>query len=356
MELGKGGSIIFGLENPEVAGKLWEIGQPIKRPKALKASQRTYVRVNGRKSIRVTYSYASLQGFSSRPPQKPNQDSLLVCDHIGERKDLSLFAAFDGHGPAGEVASHFCRVHLEDVMRSSKRFSRDPIAALARAFPKLHKKIRDAPAPPSVDRTFSGTTAVAVLLHKDRLVCANVGDSRAVLCSKDGERDGFVLARPLSVDHKPSRPDEKARIEAAPNSIIHSEVAILRKGDREKLYVCRRKGNSIQYAILFTRSVGDQDAHENLGVLADAEVRSIDLKEGRDLFFIVASDGVWDHVSNERACAIVRDCGGDPHAGAQAIVERARRGWETGGSGRRDDITVIVGKLDWLTAEQAEDE
>lgn len=165
-----------------------------------------------------------------------------------------------------------------------------------------------------------------------------------------------MLARPLSVDHKPSRPDEKARIEAAPNSIIHSEVAILRKGDREKLYVCRRKGNQIQYAILFTRSVGDQDAHENLGVLADAEVRSIDLQEGRDLFFVVASDGVWDHVSNERACAIVRDCGNDPHRGSEAIVERARRGWETGGSGRRDDITVIVGKLDWISSEQAEEE
>ena len=158
------------------------------------------------------------------------------------------------------------------------------------------------------------------------------------------------------MDHKPSRPDEKSRIEAAPNSIIHSEVTILRKGDREKLYVCRKKGNSIQYAILFTRSVGDQDAHENLGVLADAEVRSIDLDESRDIFFIVASDGVWDHVSNERACAIVRDCGNDPHKGSEAIMERARRGWETGGSGRRDDITVIVGKLDWMSEEQASEE
>ena len=55
------------------------------------------------------------------------------------------------------------------------------------------RKIRDVPAPASVDRTFSGTTAVAVMLHKQRLVCANVGDSRAVLCSKDG--DSEILLR-----------------------------------------------------------------------------------------------------------------------------------------------------------------
>lgn len=139
MAIGKGGSMIFGIENPEVASKMWEIGQPIVRPKMLKSSRRTYVDIGSGRCLRVTYSYSSLQGFSSRPPQKPNQDSLLVCDHVGDRKDLSLFAAFDGHGPKGEVASHFCRVHLEDVMKSSKRFGRDPIAALARSFPKLHK-------------------------------------------------------------------------------------------------------------------------------------------------------------------------------------------------------------------------
>jgi len=60
--------MIFGIANPEVGGKRWEIGEPIKRPKVLKQCQRTYVDSGKGKFIRVSYSYATLQGFSSRPP------------------------------------------------------------------------------------------------------------------------------------------------------------------------------------------------------------------------------------------------------------------------------------------------
>jgi len=53
-----------------------------------------------------------------------------------------------------------------------------------------------------------GTTAVVVLVGSRMLYLANCGDSRAVLC-----RGGRVV--PLSVDHKPERPDETARVRAS---------------------------------------------------------------------------------------------------------------------------------------------
>ena len=55
----------------------------------------------------------------------------------------------------------------------------------------------------------SGCTAVASLIdmERQRIVVANCGDSRAVLC-----RAG--LAVPLSFDHKPSDPTETNRIVA----------------------------------------------------------------------------------------------------------------------------------------------
>merc|ERR1712078_683514 len=48
-----------------------------------------------------------------------------------------------------------------------------------------------------------------------RLLVANIGDSRAVLCTarKLPGSTGGLMALPLSVDHKPNREDEKARIE-----------------------------------------------------------------------------------------------------------------------------------------------
>eukprot|EP01048_Picozoa_sp_COSAG05_P030271 COSAG05_NODE_10419_length_566_cov_1.089936_1_plen_96_part_00 len=65
----------------------------------------------------------------------------------------------------------------------------------------------------------AGSTSCVVVLHgRDplalTLVCANVGDSRAVLC-----RGG--RAQRLSEDHKPNRRDERKRIEKAGGCVLN---------------------------------------------------------------------------------------------------------------------------------------
>ncbi len=54
----------------------------------------------------------------------------------------------------------------------------------------------------------AGCTANVVLITRDRVYCANSGDSRAVMCE-----DGNTVE--LSHDHKPDNEGEKARIEKA---------------------------------------------------------------------------------------------------------------------------------------------
>lgn len=56
---------------------------------------------------------------------------------------------------------------------------------------------------------FSGTTCLIALLSDKDLTVANVGDSRGVLCDKDGN------AIPLSHDHKPYQLKERKRIKRA---------------------------------------------------------------------------------------------------------------------------------------------
>lgn len=56
---------------------------------------------------------------------------------------------------------------------------------------------------------FSGTTCLIALLSDKELTVANVGDSRGVLCDKDGN------AIPLSHDHKPYQLKERKRIKRA---------------------------------------------------------------------------------------------------------------------------------------------
>lgn len=51
----------------------------------------------------------------------------------------------------------------------------------------------------------AGTTACVVFVTKDAILCANSGDSRAVLCN-----NGTAIG--LSEDHKPTLQSEKTRI------------------------------------------------------------------------------------------------------------------------------------------------
>ena len=57
---------------------------------------------------------------------------------------------------------------------------------------------------------FSGTTAVIILMYKDMIVCANAGDSRAVMFEKSQYGNWNAVA--LSRDLKPTESDEVDRI------------------------------------------------------------------------------------------------------------------------------------------------
>ncbi len=71
-----------------------------------------------------------------------------------------------------------------------------------------------------IDTQFSGSTAVVVLMVGSKLICANVGDSRAIkgsllLGGPGSSTEALWKAQTLSTDHKPSLPAEYERIIAA---------------------------------------------------------------------------------------------------------------------------------------------
>lgn len=62
------------------------------------------------------------------------------------------------------------------------------------------------------DDQLSGTTGITVLILGKYLYIANVGDSRAIICSQHEKETNKVLAEPLSIDQTPFRKDERERV------------------------------------------------------------------------------------------------------------------------------------------------
>lgn len=151
----------------------------------------------------------------------------------------------------------------------------------------------------SFDTKFSGSTCVSVIYTPEKVICANVGDSRAVIgrCINGGNRDFILIlvwsAHNVSRDHKPSDKDESIRI--------------TRKGGRIEPYK-EDNGDFVGPArvwlknedipgLAMSRSFGDEVA-ASVGVLAEPEIMEWDFT-AEDKFMILASDGVWEFIESD---------------------------------------------------------
>ncbi|KAM5579480.1 protein phosphatase 2C 16 [Rosa sericea] len=123
-----------------------------------------------------------------------------------------------------------------------------------------------------------GSTAVVALVCSSHIIVANCGDSRAVLCR--GKQPV-----PLSVDHKPNREDEYARIEASGGKVI------------------QWNGHRVFGVLAMSRSIGDR--YLKPWIIPDPEVMIVP-RARDDEFLILASDGLWDVMTNEEACEVAR--------------------------------------------------
>lgn len=130
-----------------------------------------------------------------------------------------------------------------------------------------------------------GCTCCMCLVQRHSIIMANVGDSRVVLCQNG-------LAVPLSVDHKPNLPIERERIMRAGGTVEQQEF--------HGHTIHRVNGN-----LNLSRSIGDLDYKRNPRLTAAEQVitSSPDLvekpREKNDEFLLIASDGIWDRISNQ---------------------------------------------------------
>ncbi|KAL4517908.1 hypothetical protein Ndes2526A_g02278 [Nannochloris sp. 'desiccata'] len=164
-----------------------------------------------------------------------------------------------------------------------------------------------------------GTTAVVALVGGRMIYVANCGDSRAVLC-----RDGQAIA--LTDDHKAAREDETARVEAAGGQILFWN------------------GVRVMGLLAVSRAIGDHSLRPY--VIAEPEVTIVN-RNPDDEVLIMASDGLWDVMSNQEACNLAKKCllrarqrGSTRHSAAKVAATVLTRAAVDRGS--RDNVTVVI--------------
>lgn len=94
-------------------------------------------------------------------------------------------------------------------------------------------------------------------------------------------------------------------------------------------------------------------AAEDIGVIADPELTTTQLGP-EHAFLIIATDGIWEFISSQRAVEMVARHD-NPFDAAKALVAQAYKLWlqkET----RTDDISCVVAFLEWPPAAAAAEE
>ncbi|GMP60396.1 hypothetical protein CsSME_00023282 [Camellia sinensis var. sinensis] len=305
------------------------------------------LRSSGTVHVNGSNNFASV--FSKRGEKGVNQDCFIVWEEFGGQDDIMFCGIFDGHGQWG----HYVAKRVRETMPSVLLCNWQETLTEASLNPDLDfdlesdKKLhtfniwkhsyvktcatvdQDLMQLRKIDSFYSGTTALTIVRQGELLVVANVGDSRAVLATMSD--DGSLVPVQLTVDFKPNLPQEAERI-------IQSNGRVFCLEDEPGVHrVWLPDVESPGLAM--SRAFGDYFV-KDFGLISVPEVTQRHISN-QDQFVVLATDGVWDVVSNQEAVQIVYSTP-DRAKSAKRLVEHASQAWKRKRRGFvADDISAI---------------
>lgn len=235
------------------------------------------------------HGFASVAGRRREMEDAVSVREAFAAPSADDEPGKDFYGVFDGHGCSHVADACRDRMHelVAEELAAAEPEPESWTGAMERSFARMDAEVTAGGRGGSAScRCEShkcdhvGSTAVVAVVEEQCVVVANCGDSRAVIC-----RDGKPVL--LSADHKPDRPDELERIEAAGGRVIFWE------------------GARVLGVLAMSRAIGD--GYLKPFVTAVPEVTVTDRADG-DECLILASDGLWDVVTNETACEVARAC------------------------------------------------
>ncbi|CAA6654739.1 unnamed protein product [Spirodela intermedia] len=213
---------------------------------------------------------------------------------------MAFFGIFDGHG--GTTAAEFAANNMDKHIMGEMAAGRE-----TNGCHRYEERRQSRKAP-------GGVSCVTALITDGDLIVSNAGDCRAVMSSAGA-------AEALTSDHRPSRKDERDRIESLGGYLDY-----------------RRGLLRLHGSLAVSRGIGD--GHLKQWVTAEPETRVLRIQPEFE-FLILASDGLWDKVSNQEAVDTIRPlC---VQSGKQSLLSACKKLVDLSvGRGSVDDVSVMI--------------
>mmetsp|Transcript_5114 Transcript_5114/g.15160 ORF Transcript_5114/g.15160 Transcript_5114/m.15160 type:complete len:424 (-) Transcript_5114:46-1317(-) len=293
---------------------------------------------------KAPFRVRAFESSSEQGKRASQEDVYVVTPSIHDDPNCSYFAVFDGH--AGSRAAQYCGQRLLDNITSTAAWTRRDVLAAAKFGLARTEQAYLRAALSASPRWFDGTTAVVVLLVDGILTVGWVGDSRAILGRKSKQTKAWA-AFELSHDHKPTNPKEYKRILSLGGTVgrslkeATSGEVVTKAGQGCPVFCFGANVDSPMRCypggLSLSRSIGDVTLkyHPKKVVVGDPEVVQQRLSE-EDKFIVLACDGIWDVMTNERVVQVAAKAIKDKKDAAKEIVRAAFL------LGSTDNMTAVV--------------
>ena len=356
------------------------------------------------------YNAITQAGIDKNFYKKINQDNYIISTNINNITNFNIFGVLDGHGLYGHLISIFvgkyilnCFIHNKELKSCKNteelytKLKKNNFQIINEIFINAEKELYKV----EFDSNFSGTTCIIVIEVENHIICANTGDSRAILIYTEEEEinnyiqenninneeeikskeDNIInshyqiknIIRPfsnirrnstfsldnkkrrnirnknkksfnlltkiffLSYDLKPNLPLEKKRIYKSGGRVEQFKEKDGNMNGPPRVWV----KDEMFPGLAMSRSIGDFIA-SSVGVIPDPEIIEYTL-DNNSRYMIIATDGIWEFLSNEKVMKIGNKFYPkyEPLNLCNELVKEANLCWEKVNV-IRDDITVLV--------------
>ena len=271
----------------------------------------------------------TIPGYSLNGIKQKNLDAFFLKKNFLDKEENFFIGICDGHGIYGDLVSKYISQNLPLFIKNTSKEN------IIKSFIDINKSLIDK-SKTKIDCSLSGCTCTSLIVSLEKIMCANIGNTRAILSRYE---NGYYNSINLNRDHKPTESDEIKRIISQGGEIKQSFDKTKKKYfGPERIWL----KNSDIPGLSMSRSFGDNLAH-TIGVINIPEINCYEFT-GTEKFIVIASESIWQFIDSDECVEIIKEFyekNLDAIGALNALVTEAIKRWKKQ-ENKIEDITAVV--------------